>query len=75
MRQLHRRCRYVCSVHDKEGHPEFVLKIVEKGFEDVIIKDNSPKCKLLTFIPFFIVFYTSTYRYKMYLYLNFALLY
>uniref|UniRef100_A0A0L8H9Q3 Histone-lysine N-methyltransferase n=1 Tax=Octopus bimaculoides TaxID=37653 RepID=A0A0L8H9Q3_OCTBM len=44
MRQLHRRCRYVCSVHDKEGHPEFVLKIVEKGFEDVIIKDNSPKC-------------------------------
>lgn len=44
MRQLHRRCRYVCSVHDKEGHPEFVLKVVEKGFEDMIIKDSSPKC-------------------------------
>lgn len=44
MRQLHRRCRYVCSVHDKEGHPEFVLKVVEKGFEDMIIRDSSPKC-------------------------------
>ena len=46
MRQLHRRCRYVCSVHDREGHPEFVLKVVEKGFEDMIIRDSSPKCKL-----------------------------
>ncbi|KAK6183545.1 hypothetical protein SNE40_011007 [Patella caerulea] len=43
MRALYKRCRYTCYIQDKDGRPEFVIKITESGFDDVIIKDSNPK--------------------------------
>jgi len=36
-----RRCRYVCSIEDAGGYPEFVIKVKEVGLDDVTIRDDS----------------------------------
>ncbi|XP_050925963.1 histone-lysine N-methyltransferase 2C isoform X2 [Lates calcarifer] len=43
MRHGNRRCRYVCSVEDKEGLPEFTIRVIEQGYQDLVLTDNSPK--------------------------------
>ncbi|XP_061189089.1 histone-lysine N-methyltransferase 2C-like [Saccostrea echinata] len=43
MKRLYKRCRYVCSIVESDGHPGFVIRIVEPGQEDVILQDVSPK--------------------------------
>lgn len=43
MRRLYKRCRYVCSISDNEGNAEFTIRVVEAGFEDIVMKDNSPR--------------------------------
>ena len=43
MRTLYRRCSYICSIHDKEGRPEFKVKVVEQGHEEVCLSSNTCK--------------------------------
>ncbi|XP_042638152.1 histone-lysine N-methyltransferase 2C [Orycteropus afer afer] len=42
-RYANRRCRYLCSIEEKDGHPVFVIRIVEQGHEDLVLSDTSPK--------------------------------
>jgi hypothetical protein len=37
-----KRCRYLCSINENEGHPEFSVTIIEEGFERETFVDNSP---------------------------------
>jgi hypothetical protein len=41
MRQLYKRSRYICSIQDNEGQPEFSVKVVEDGHEDIVLKNPS----------------------------------
>ncbi|XP_076146903.1 histone-lysine N-methyltransferase 2C [Alosa pseudoharengus] len=43
MRQAHRRCRYVCAVDERDGLPEFSIRVVEQGYEDLVLTDTTPK--------------------------------
>lgn len=43
MRRLYKRCRYVCSIYESDGRPGFKIQVVEKGFEDLIMDDSSPR--------------------------------
>uniref|UniRef100_A0AAQ5ZWI3 [histone H3]-lysine(4) N-methyltransferase n=1 Tax=Amphiprion ocellaris TaxID=80972 RepID=A0AAQ5ZWI3_AMPOC len=43
MRHGNRRCRYVCSVEDREGLPEFTIRVIEQGYQDVVLTDTSAK--------------------------------
>ncbi|KAI3374932.1 hypothetical protein L3Q82_021460 [Scortum barcoo] len=43
MRHGNRRCRYVCSVEEKEGLPEFTIRVIEQGYQDLILTDASAK--------------------------------
>ena len=40
-RRLNARGRYVCSIEDVGGEPEFVVEIHEDGFDDVTIRASS----------------------------------
>ncbi|XP_020934789.1 histone-lysine N-methyltransferase 2C isoform X8 [Sus scrofa] len=42
-RYANRRCRYLCSIEEKDGRPVFVIRIVEHGHEDLVLSDTSPK--------------------------------
>lgn len=42
-RYANRRCRYLCSIEEKDGRPVFVIRIVEQGHEDLVLSDSSPK--------------------------------
>ncbi|XP_061588310.1 histone-lysine N-methyltransferase 2C isoform X1 [Cololabis saira] len=42
-RHSNRRCRYVCSVEDREGIPEFTIRVIEQGYQDLVLTDTSPK--------------------------------
>ncbi|XP_070473033.1 histone-lysine N-methyltransferase 2C isoform X9 [Equus przewalskii] len=42
-RYANRRCRYLCSIVEKDGRPVFVIRIVEQGHEDLVLSDSSPK--------------------------------
>nr|KAG5705670.1 hypothetical protein BaRGS_026609 [Batillaria attramentaria] len=42
-RKIYKRCRYVCSIGENEVAPEFSIRIVEEGYEDIVFKDKSPK--------------------------------
>uniref|UniRef100_A0A7J7RM14 [histone H3]-lysine(4) N-methyltransferase n=4 Tax=Myotis myotis TaxID=51298 RepID=A0A7J7RM14_MYOMY len=42
-RYANRRCRYLCSIEEKDGRPVFVIRIVEQGHEDLVLSDTSPK--------------------------------
>ncbi|XP_047675166.1 histone-lysine N-methyltransferase 2C isoform X3 [Tachysurus fulvidraco] len=43
MRHGHRRCRYVCTVEEHQGHPEFCIRVLEKGYEDLLLTDTTAK--------------------------------
>ncbi|XP_023312429.1 histone-lysine N-methyltransferase 2C isoform X6 [Anoplophora glabripennis] len=43
MRRLNKRCRYICSIHDVCGRPEFRVLIQEQPEEDVEYKDQTPR--------------------------------
>ncbi|XP_055007326.1 histone-lysine N-methyltransferase 2C isoform X1 [Boleophthalmus pectinirostris] len=43
MRHGNRRCRYVCSVDDMDGLPEFNIRVIEQGYQDLVLTDNTAK--------------------------------
>ncbi|XP_049337977.1 histone-lysine N-methyltransferase 2C isoform X4 [Astyanax mexicanus] len=43
MRHGRRRCRYVCSVEEHQGRPEFSIRVLERGYEDLVLTDTSAK--------------------------------
>ncbi|XP_077411790.1 histone-lysine N-methyltransferase 2C isoform X2 [Vanacampus margaritifer] len=43
MRHGNRRCRYICSVEEKDGQPEFTIRVVEQGYQDLVLTDTSAK--------------------------------
>ncbi|RWS06901.1 Histone-lysine N-methyltransferase MLL3-like protein [Dinothrombium tinctorium] len=43
MRHLRQRCKYICSITDNNGHPEFMVEVQEEGYENVIFKSYSSK--------------------------------
>lgn len=43
MRHSNRRCKYVCCVEEDEGTPLFKVKVVEKGYDDLILTGPTPK--------------------------------
>ncbi|KAM8731510.1 histone-lysine N-methyltransferase 2C isoform 5-T5 [Acanthopagrus schlegelii] len=43
MRHSNRRCKYLCSIEEQEGQPLFKVKVVEKGYDDLIVTGPSPK--------------------------------
>lgn len=43
MRHGNRRCHYVCSIDEKDGDPEFIIRVVEQGYDDMVLTGSSPK--------------------------------
>ncbi|XP_057189086.1 histone-lysine N-methyltransferase 2C isoform X3 [Triplophysa rosa] len=43
MRHCQKRCRYVCSVEEHEGRPEFSIRVIEQGYEDLVLTDTTAK--------------------------------
>ncbi|XP_076001014.1 histone-lysine N-methyltransferase 2C isoform X3 [Genypterus blacodes] len=43
MRHGNRRCRYVCSVDDREELPEFTIRVIEHGYQDLVLTDTTAK--------------------------------
>ncbi|XP_051556784.1 histone-lysine N-methyltransferase 2C isoform X3 [Myxocyprinus asiaticus] len=43
MRHGMKRCRYVCSVEEHEGRPEFIIRVIEQGYEDLVLTDITAK--------------------------------
>ncbi|XP_076251798.1 uncharacterized protein LOC143191021 isoform X3 [Rhynchophorus ferrugineus] len=43
MRHHNKRCRYICSIHDSGGRPEFKVVVQETAEEDVQYRDTTPK--------------------------------
>ncbi|XP_053186101.1 histone-lysine N-methyltransferase 2C isoform X3 [Scomber japonicus] len=43
MRHGNRRCRYMCSVEDRDELPEFTIRVIEQGYQDLVLTDNSAK--------------------------------
>ncbi|XP_016320042.1 histone-lysine N-methyltransferase 2C [Sinocyclocheilus anshuiensis] len=43
MRHGQKRCRYVCSVEEHEGCPEFSIRVIEQGYEDLVLTDTTAK--------------------------------
>ena len=43
MRVVGQRCRYQCVVKDVDGDPHFVVRVEEKGFEDVSFESRTPR--------------------------------
>ena len=33
----------MCRIDDTDGAPEFVIKVVEEGFKDVVLRDKTAK--------------------------------
>lgn len=42
-RVLYKRCRYLCSITENQGAPEFVICVQEEGHPDVTYRDTSAK--------------------------------
>ena len=38
-----RRCKYLCCIEEAEGRPLFRVKVVEKGYDDLVLTGPSPK--------------------------------
>ena len=36
----------MCRIDDTDGEPEFVIKIVEEGLKDIVLRDKSAKGEL-----------------------------
>ncbi|KAM6971552.1 LOW QUALITY PROTEIN: histone-lysine N-methyltransferase 2C-like [Tautogolabrus adspersus] len=43
MRQSNRRCKYMCYIEEQDCEPLFKVKVVEKGYDDLILTGPSPK--------------------------------
>ncbi|XP_058529753.1 histone-lysine N-methyltransferase 2D isoform X3 [Ochotona princeps] len=43
LRTNNRRCCYRCSISENNGRPEFIIKVMEQGLEDLIFTDASPQ--------------------------------
>ncbi|XP_052467050.1 histone-lysine N-methyltransferase 2C isoform X1 [Carassius gibelio] len=43
MRHGLKRCRYICSVEEHEGRPEFSIRVIEQGYEDLVLTDTTAK--------------------------------
>ncbi|XP_044258429.1 histone-lysine N-methyltransferase 2C-like isoform X2 [Tribolium madens] len=43
MRHLNKRCKYICSIHEACGRPEFKVIVQETLENDVEFKDSTPK--------------------------------
>ncbi|KAK9512092.1 hypothetical protein O3M35_000594 [Rhynocoris fuscipes] len=43
MRTVNKRCKYICSIHDNEGKPEFRIVVQEKDEPDLELKDTTAK--------------------------------
>nr|XP_046227874.1 histone-lysine N-methyltransferase 2C-like isoform X2 [Scatophagus argus] len=43
MRHSNRRCKYMCYIEEQEGQPLFKVKVVEKGYDDLILTGPTPK--------------------------------
>ncbi len=43
MRHSNRRCRYICSVEERDGLPEFNIRVIEQGYEDIVLTDTCAK--------------------------------
>ncbi|KAJ8337048.1 hypothetical protein SKAU_G00382680 [Synaphobranchus kaupii] len=43
MRHGNRRCRYLCSIDERDDLPEFSIRVLEQGYEDVLFTDSTPK--------------------------------
>ncbi|ROL51048.1 Histone-lysine N-methyltransferase 2C, partial [Anabarilius grahami] len=43
MRHGNRRCHYVCSIDEKDSDPEFIIRVVEQGYDDLVLTGSSPK--------------------------------
>ncbi|XP_070989710.1 histone-lysine N-methyltransferase 2C-like isoform X2 [Oncorhynchus clarkii lewisi] len=43
MRHGNRRCRYLCSVEEKEEQPEFSIRVIEQGYKDLVLTDSTAK--------------------------------
>lgn len=51
MRHGQKRCRYVCSVEEHEGRPEFSIRVIEQGYEDLVLTDTTAKGRASSTIP------------------------
>nr|XP_029131590.1 LOW QUALITY PROTEIN: histone-lysine N-methyltransferase 2C-like [Labrus bergylta] len=43
MRHSNRRCKYMCYIEEQDREPLFKVKVVEKGYDDLILTGPSPK--------------------------------
>jgi histone-lysine N-methyltransferase MLL3 len=43
MRVPNKRCRYVCSIHDVAGRPEFRVLVQEPCQDDLELRDTTPR--------------------------------
>ncbi|XP_022247469.1 histone-lysine N-methyltransferase 2C-like isoform X2 [Limulus polyphemus] len=43
IRRLGKRCRYVCSIRDFSGKPDFQIQVQEPGHDEFTLKDSTPK--------------------------------
>uniref|UniRef100_A0A674B2F4 [histone H3]-lysine(4) N-methyltransferase n=1 Tax=Salmo trutta TaxID=8032 RepID=A0A674B2F4_SALTR len=43
MRHGNRRCRYLCSVEEREEQPEFRVRVIEQGYKDLVLTDSTAK--------------------------------
>lgn len=43
MRTVNKRCRYVCSISDVDGKPEFRITVEERGETDLELRDSSAR--------------------------------
>jgi hypothetical protein len=40
-RQINKRCRYVCKIEDTNGRPQFVVTVLERGIEQIVLRESS----------------------------------
>ncbi|XP_062849822.1 histone-lysine N-methyltransferase 2C isoform X2 [Trichomycterus rosablanca] len=43
MRHGRQRCRYVCTIEEHQGRPEFCIRVVEQGHDDLLLTDTTAK--------------------------------
>ena len=40
-RQMNKRARFICKIEDANGQPDFIVTVIEEGFEKITLKDDS----------------------------------
>ncbi|XP_056148692.1 histone-lysine N-methyltransferase 2C [Lampris incognitus] len=43
MRHGNQRCRYICSVEEGNEVPEFSIRVIEQGYQDLVLTDTTAK--------------------------------